>query len=140
LIGPAGPLIRASIRQDTGQSTTTKLGWAYFAKRPQACSVAGLAGEAGEVAELLGTRASWLQRAAARVVDTLKKFIWHGRPFDRDKLVKELGDTYWYLADLARQNGIPMSEVQATNVEKLMARFPRGHFTIEDANARADER
>jgi NTP pyrophosphatase (non-canonical NTP hydrolase) len=108
-------------------------------KTPQACSVAGLAGEAGEVAELIGTRASWLQRAAARVVDTLKKFIWHGKPFDRAKLVKELGDTYWYLADLARQNGISMSEVQGTNVDKLMARFPKGYFTPEDSQLRRDE-
>lgn len=109
-------------------------------KTPQACSVVGLAGEAGEVAELLGTRASWLQRSAARVVDMLKKYIWHGKPLDRKKLVLELGDTLWYLADLARQNGIPLSEVAACNVDKLVARFPKGHFTIEDSNARADER
>lgn len=107
---------------------------------PLACSVVGLSGEAGEVAELIGTRASWLQRAAARVADLLKKSIWHGKPVDRDKLVKELGDVYWYLADVARQNGITMSEVQSTNVNKLMARFPKGYFTIEDACARADEK
>jgi NTP pyrophosphatase (non-canonical NTP hydrolase) len=86
------------------------------------CSIMGLAGEAGEV------------------VDLLKKHLYHARPLDRAALTKELGDVLWYLTDVARAYGIPLDRVVAENVAKLSARFASGKFTPEQANARADER
>lgn len=91
-------------------------------RTPVECSIMGLAGEAGEV------------------VDLLKKHLYHGKPLDREKLKLELGDTLWYLADVARQHGILLSEVRDGNVAKLGARFPKGHFTPQDAAKRADEK
>lgn len=80
----------------------------------------GLAGEAGEVADLL------------------KKHVHHHKPLDRGALVKELGDVLWYLAFLCEANGITLEEVASANAEKLRARYPDG-FTTTAANARADE-
>jgi len=51
----------------------------------------GLAGEAGEV------------------VDLLKKSWGHGHPLDVEKLKKELGDALWYVVALALQFGLPIS-------------------------------
>lgn len=68
----------------------------------------GLAGEAGEVA------------------DYLKKVIGHGREFDRDKLVDELGDVLWYVSQLAHIHGITMSEIMFANRKKLTGRYPDG--------------
>jgi NTP pyrophosphatase (non-canonical NTP hydrolase) len=42
----------------------------------------GLTGEAGEVADLI------------------KKAVFHRHPFDREALIKELGDVLWYVAAL----------------------------------------
>lgn len=42
----------------------------------------GLSGEAGEVADLI------------------KKYFYHGKPFDRAKLIEEAGDVLWYAAYL----------------------------------------
>lgn len=68
----------------------------------------GLAGEAGEVA------------------DALKKHLFHGKPLDRDALLKECGDVSWYLAVLASELGFTLDEVFLKNVEKLRARYPLG--------------
>ena len=80
----------------------------------------GLAGETGEV------------------VDLLKKHLYHGKPLDRTALVKELGDIRWYLEYIMAASDISMEEVEAMNVAKLRKRFPEG-FSFEAANAKADE-
>ena len=72
----------------------------------------GLCGEAGEVAELL------------------KKHLYHGHPLDREKLRNELGDVLWYVATLASDLGIPLSDVASANVDKLRRRYPEG-FSVE---------
>lgn len=70
------------------------------------CWGLGVAGEAGEVA------------------DYLKKVLYHGKPFDLDHLVKEMGDVLWYLAALATSAGIPLQRVADANIAKLRARYP----------------
>ena len=74
------------------------------------CAAMGLAGEAGEVCDLV------------------KKWQHHRAPRDVEKLQKELGDVLWYLADIAAQN-----------VAKLRTRYPDG-FSTEASIARADEK
>lgn len=80
----------------------------------------GIAGEAGEVA------------------DYLKKVIFHGHQVDVTKLVKELGDVLWYIADLATTNGIDLDDVAQANIEKLKKRYPEG-FTSAQSIHRTDE-
>lgn len=79
----------------------------------------GLAGEAGEV------------------VDLIKKHIYHGHPMDLAKLVAELGDVLWYVATLATALDIKLSDVAEGNIEKLMARYPEG-FSSERSRNRVD--
>lgn len=80
----------------------------------------GIAGEAGEVADLI------------------KKNLHHGKPLDRDKLLKELGDVRWYMEYLMLAVGTTMEEVENLNIEKCLARYPNG-FNFADAAARRDE-
>lgn len=68
----------------------------------------GLAGEAGEVSELI------------------KKAIFHRKGLDVEKLKKELGDVLWYVAALCSKTGLSLSDVMATNDAKLRARYPDG--------------
>lgn len=79
----------------------------------------GLAGEAGEVAEMV------------------KKGILHQHGLDRDKMAKELGDCLWYIAALCTKLEIDMGDVMATNIEKLKVRYPDG-FKPTDSVARVD--
>ena len=68
----------------------------------------GLAGEVGEVIELI------------------KKGIYHQQGVDPEKMKKELGDVLWYLSGLAGQFGLTLDEIMQHNIEKLKARYPAG--------------
>lgn len=68
----------------------------------------GLAGEAGEVADLI------------------KKHVYHGHPLDKEKLIKELGDCLWYVTGMAWCIGSSLFIVGMRNVEKLRKRYPDG--------------
>lgn len=73
--------------------------------------VLGLTGEAGETA------------------DKIKKILRdkNGVVSDEDRkaIAKELGDTLWYLASIARYLDLPLSEVASMNVAKLEDRYQR---------------
>ena len=74
--------------------------------------VLGLVGEAGETA------------------DKIKKLIRDkdGVVSDEDKelVTKELGDTLWYIASIARYLDVSLSDVAEGNLEKLESRWQRG--------------
>lgn len=72
----------------------------------------GLAGEAGECCDL-----------------AKKHFFQDGREI-KDKLIDELSDVLWYVAEAASALGVDMDMIAAHNVEKLKKRYPDG-FTVE---------
>lgn len=61
---------------------------------------------------------------AGEIVDLHKKFFAYGKPFDINKMVLEIGDLFWYLANLAKLYNIPLDDVAKSNIQKLSARFP----------------
>ena len=70
--------------------------------------VLGLAGEAGECADLV------------------KKHCYQDARPIHDALIDELGDVMWYVAETAGALGVSLEEVAARNVEKLKKRYPGG--------------
>ncbi|MBR2801687.1 MAG: nucleoside triphosphate pyrophosphohydrolase family protein [Erysipelotrichaceae bacterium] len=68
----------------------------------------GLCGESGEV------------------IDLLKKHLHHGHPLDRERMLKELGDVAWYLAETAYALDYDLETVLQKNIEKLKERYPEG--------------
>ena len=77
----------------------------------------GLAGEAGEVAEII------------------KKNERHGKPINPEHLREELGDVLWYLTVLAEVNGLSLAEIAVANIDKLKARYPQGFVKRGITNA-----
>ena len=73
--------------------------------------VMGLCGEAGEA------------------IDLVKKHLAQGHPLDREKLIGELGDIAWYLAETATVLEVDLETVLARNIEKLKRRYPEGFAT-----------
>lgn len=76
--------------------------------------VLGLVGEAGETA------------------DKIKKLIRDKDGFaseeDRELVIKELGDTLWYIASISRYLEVPLSEVAKGNIKKLEDRYQRNRI------------
>ncbi len=79
-------------------------------------SVMGLCGESGEV------------------IDIVKKHIFHGHELDKDKLVDELGDVAWYIAECAYALGVSLEDVLRHNIDKLKRRYPDGFSTEKSIN------
>ena len=81
--------------------------------------VMGLCGESGET------------------IDIVKKHLHQGHPLDKEKLIKELGDIAWYLAETAYALDIDLDQVLEGNIAKLNARYPEG-FTAERSIGREE--
>jgi NTP pyrophosphatase (non-canonical NTP hydrolase) len=105
---------KKTAKYDLSDATSNLKGVGFIEK------VLGLVGEAGETA------------------DKIKKILRDkdGVPSDedRDLIIKELGDTLWYLAAIARYLGIPLSEVASGNINKLESRFQRNKLHGEGDN------
>lgn len=63
---------------------------------------------------------------AGEVFDSLKKHVWHGKPFDREHAIEEVGDVLWYADRYLWLLGATMDECMAANTAKLRARYPDG--------------
>lgn len=82
----------------------------------------GLAGEAGEVA------------------DIFKKVFGHGHTFTPEteqKVVEEIGDLMWYCVAVLRTLGVPLQEALEQNALKLRRRYPLG-FSTQASQERVD--
>ncbi len=82
--------------------------------------VMGLCGESGEA------------------IDIVKKHLAQGHELDREKLIKELGDIAWYLAETATVLDVTLEEVLTRNIEKLKKRYPEGFDTERSLNREAE--
>lgn len=82
----------------------------------------GVAGEAGEVCELL------------------KKHVFYGHPLDKTKLIREMGDVLWYMARLCEIHGIDIDSIPEENINKLKSRYTSGKFSEKESIERVDEK
>ena len=82
--------------------------------------VMGLCGEAGEA------------------IDIVKKHLAQGHPLDREKLLKELGDVAWYMAETATALDASLEDVFQSNIDKLRSRYPEGFSSDRSINRTAE--
>lgn len=75
-------------------------------------AVMGLCGESGET------------------IDIVKKHLHQGHELNKDKLIKELGDIAWYLAEAAYALDVNLSDILEENINKLKIRYPEG-FSVD---------
>ncbi len=81
--------------------------------------VMGLCGESGEA------------------IDIVKKHLAQGHELDREKLIEELGDVAWYIAETATALDIELEEIFTRNIDKLRKRYPEG-FDAEKSMSREE--
>jgi NTP pyrophosphatase (non-canonical NTP hydrolase) len=76
--------------------------------------VMGLCGESGEV------------------IDIVKKHHAQGHDLDKEKIIEELGDVCWYIAEIAYVLDVKLEDVFEGNINKLSKRYKNG-FTKEES-------
>lgn len=69
-------------------------------------------------------------------VHALYQKVYQGHKLHLDRIVSELGDLLWFIAEWCTANEIDMNDVMAANIEKLKARYPDG-FSEERSLHRA---
>jgi NTP pyrophosphatase (non-canonical NTP hydrolase) len=80
----------------------------------------------GTEAEIVSNMCMGLAGEAGELVDYVKKVLYHGHEFDRNKIISEAGDVLWYLTALLNKGGINLAEVVDYNKVKLRKRYPDG--------------
>ena len=70
--------------------------------------------------------ATGVAEEAAEIMSVVRKFVFHGKPFDLADFAAESGDLTWFLANLWRLVGIRLSDVMSANKIKLNHRYPNG--------------
>lgn len=99
---------RKAAKYDLSKATTDLKATGFIEK------VLGLVGEAGETADKIKK----ILRDKDGVVSEE----------DEELIVKELGDTLWYIAGIARYLEVPFSKVASENIEKLESRYQRNRI------------
>ena len=76
--------------------------------------------------ELILNASMGLCGESGEVIDLVKKHLFQGHDLDDERLIKELGDVAWYLAEAATALNVDLSEILEKNIKKLENRFPDG--------------
>lgn len=84
----------------------------------------GLAGEAGEYLDKV--KKNWRNHNSMTAANLTEEQV--------TEFVKELGDVLWYLAASAKELGVSLEVVAATNIAKLTDRRERGVIKSEGDN------
>ena len=84
--------------------------------------------------ELILNAAMGLCGESGEVIDLVKKHLFQGHDLDDEKLIKELGDVAWYLAEAAMALNVNLSEILEKNIKKLENRFPDGFNSNRSIN------
>jgi NTP pyrophosphatase (non-canonical NTP hydrolase) len=87
--------------------------------------------EKGANIERLMTGAIGINAEGGEVMEIVKKMVFQGKPWNDETkahLVKELGDTIWYVVQCLIALETSLDEVIERNVAKLEKRYPGGVF------------
>lgn len=84
--------------------------------------------------DLLLNAAMGLCGESGEVLDLLKKKMFQGHDLDKDKLILELGDIAWYLAEAATALDTTLDDIFQRNIDKLKKRFPNGFDETKSIN------
>lgn len=89
--------------------------------------------EQNENISRLLTGAIGLSCESGEFLEIVKKVIFQGKELteaNREHLIVELGDVFWYFTQACMALGITFDEVVLRNVVKLSARYPEGTFDV----------
>ena len=87
--------------------------------------------EKGANIERLMTGAIGINAEGGEVMEIVKKLVFQGKPWNEETkahLIKELGDTLWYIVQCLIALDVSLDDVVAKNVSKLEKRYPGGQF------------
>lgn len=76
----------------------------------------------------------------AEALDIHKKTMWQDHPFERDRLLSELGDAMFYISIAVDALDSSVEEIMTMNVEKRKKRYPNGFESSRSLNRDAGDK
>lgn len=73
-----------------------------------------------------------LSCAAGRCADITKKYLFHSKPFNKEKCLEALNGVVRHISETAALLGLTVQDVVDVNVVKLKDRYKTGKFTFEE--------
>jgi len=61
---------------------------------------------------------------AGEFLSLIQDYVYYGKPIDKTKILKELGDIVWYINQACDELGVDISTLKVSNIAKLEARYP----------------
>jgi NTP pyrophosphatase (non-canonical NTP hydrolase) len=119
-----GALFKCFYRAPTSEEVDAANGERAFVLDFNATLMHAMVGISGEAGELL---------------DAAKKAWVYNKPLDRDNMVEELGDLFFYMVKAMDLLGVTLGDVVRQNQAKLLRRYPNGVYSDRDAQTRADK-
>ena len=89
--------------------------------------------------ETLAHAALGLCGEAGEVTDMIKKAWIYGKIINRDEMIKELGDVFFYYQAMMNHFGVTLEQVIQANTDKIQKRYPEG-YSDESAIKRLDKK
>ena len=80
------------------------------------------------------TAAVGISAEGGEFTEIVKKIAFQGKELTDDvklHMLKELGDVFWYYSQACMALGFDFNKVLATNMAKLLARYPDGTFQVD---------
>jgi NTP pyrophosphatase (non-canonical NTP hydrolase) len=97
--------------------------------------------EKGANIERLLTGAVGINSEGGELLEVVKKLLFQGKEFNQETkthLLKELGDTLFYIMEVCISLDTTIEEVMNINFQKLSSRYPEGKFDIYYSQHRED--
>ena len=91
--------------------------------------------------ERLLTAAVGISAEGGEFTEIVKKIAFQGKELTDDvklHMLKELGDVFWYYSQACMALGFDFNKVLATNMAKLLARYPDGTFQVNMSENRKE--
>lgn len=57
---------------------------------------------------------------------TIYQKLYQGHAFDKEHVMRELGDLMWFIAEYCTVMGFELDKIMELNIEKLKLRYPEG--------------
>ena len=87
------------------------------------------------------TAAVGISAEGGEFTEIVKKIAFQGKELTDDvklHMLKELGDVFWYYSQACMALGFDFNKVLATNMAKLLARYPDGTFQVNMSENRKE--
>lgn len=79
-----------------------------------------------DAGDMIREAAAGIASEAGEVLSLIRKWEFQGHPLLPDQIIDEMGDVFWFMAEMATALDITFEEICQRNLDKTLDRYPHG--------------